>query len=114
VAALTPRTLRIGAIALVAVLALAAGVASAGGGNRVRAVNYSFKPGTIVIHKGQTVTWRRVEGHHTVTFKDGSFDKQLNRSYPRVSRTFRKRGTFRYFCSIHRKKGMRGKVVVRY
>jgi plastocyanin len=106
------RTLRIGVIALVAVLALAASAASTGG-NRVRAVNFNFKPGTIVIHKGQKVTWRRVEGHHTVTFKNGSFDKKLNRSHPRRSRAFRKRGTFRYFCRIHRNKGMRGKVVVR-
>ena len=102
------------AITMLAVgLALAAGAATAGGGNRVRAVNKDFKPQAITINKGQRVTWKRVEGTHTVTFKNGSFDKALDRSHPRRSRAFRKRGTFRYFCRPHRDDGMKGKVIVK-
>ncbi len=105
------RTRKIGAITLVATLALAVGVASAGG-NRVSASNYSFKPRTITIQKGDQVTWRRVEGRHTVTLKDGSFDKVLSKSHPRRSLRFGERGTFRYYCRFHRTLGMKGKVVV--
>jgi plastocyanin len=94
------------------ILALATSVASAGGANRVNAVNYSFHPRTITVQKGNAVTWRRVEGHHTVTFNTGSFDKSLNKRHPKRSRTFRRRGTFRYFCRFHRSLGMKGKVVV--
>jgi plastocyanin len=105
--------LRIGVVTVAVILALATGVAGAGGGNRVRAVNYSFKPRTIEVRQGHAVTWKRVEGHHSVTFKTGSFDKSLNKRHPRRSRTFHHRGTFRYFCRFHHSLGMKGKVVVK-
>jgi plastocyanin len=111
--ALNGRMRRIGVMgtAILASLAVAVGVAGASG-NTVKAVNYSFKPGTITISKGQAVTWKRVEGRHTVTLKDGSFDKTLTKSHSTRSRTFNKRGTFRYYCRFHRSLGMKGKVVV--
>jgi plastocyanin len=105
--------LRIGMATLAVALAFTTGVASAGGGNRVRAVNFAFKPHTITIQKGQRVTWKRAAGRHTVTFKKGSFDKTLSRNHRRVSRRFHHRGTFRYFCRFHRSLGMTGKVVVK-
>src|ERR671925_2090824 len=97
--------LRIGVVTVAVILALATGVAGAGGGNRVRAVNYSFKPRTIEVGKGHTVTWKRVEGRHTVTFKTGSFDKLLNKRHPNRSRTYPHRATFRYLCRFHRSLG---------
>jgi plastocyanin len=105
------RMWRIGAVLLIVSLAVATSVASAGG-SRVKASNFSFKPGTITIQKGQKVTWKRVNGHHTVTLKNGSFDKVLSKSHPSRSLRFRKRGTFRYYCRFHRSLGMKGKVVV--
>jgi plastocyanin len=93
-------------------LALAVSVASAGG-SRVRASDFKFKPGTITIQKGQTVSWKRIQGRHTVTLKDGSFNKVLSSSHPIRSLTFNKRGTFRYYCRFHRSLGMKGKVVVK-
>jgi plastocyanin len=102
---------RVGAITLAATLALGVGVAQAGGGT-VNASNYSFKPRTITVHKGQTVNWKWINGHHTVTFVKGSYDKTLNRSHPTRSRTFKRVGTFKYYCRFHRALGMRGKVVV--
>jgi plastocyanin len=105
------QTRRIGVIALVATLALVVGAATAAG-DRVRASNYSFKPRTVTIQKGQSVTWKRVEGRHTVTLRDGSFDKVLSKSHPRRSLSFDQPGTFRYYCRFHRSLGMKGKVVV--
>jgi len=96
---------------VVTTLALVVGVASAGG-DRVRANNFNFKPRTVTIQKGQRVVWKRAEGRHTVTFRNGSYDKSLNRAHPRRARRFRKRGTFRYYCRFHLSQGMKGKVVV--
>ena len=103
---------RIVLAALVAVLLVSVSVGVAAAGNRVRANNFSFKPRTITIHKGERVVWKRTEGKHTVTFKTGSFDKVINASHPRASKRFRHRGTFRYYCRFHRSLGMKGKVVV--
>ena len=105
------RTRRVGAVTLVAAAALGIGVASAGGA-RVEASNFKFHPGTITVQRGQAVTWKRVQGRHTVTFKNGSFDKVLSSSHPRRTQRFNTRGTFRYFCRFHRSLGMTGKVVV--
>ena len=105
------RVRRMGAITVVAALALGVGVAQAGGA-KVSASNYSFKPKTLTIQKGQKVTWKWVNGRHTVTFKQGSFDKTLSKGHPRASRTFKKAGTFKYVCRFHTALGMRGKVVV--
>jgi plastocyanin len=102
---------RIGVVTLVVVAAMGIGVASAGGA-RVKASNFKFQPRTITIQHGQAVTWKWVQGRHTVTFKTGSFDKVLSSSHPRRSRQFNSRGTFRYYCRFHRSLGMTGKVVV--
>lgn len=106
-----PRFQRVGVIALVASAALAIGVTSAGG-SRVKASDFKFRPGTITVQRGQTVTWKQVQGRHTVTFKKGSFDKVLSGSHPSVSRRFNTRGTYRYYCRFHRSLGMTGKVIV--
>jgi plastocyanin len=102
----------VGAIALVAAAALAIGASSAGG-SRVKASDFKFRPATITIQRGQTVTWKQVQGRHTVTFKKDSFDKVLSGSHPSISRRFMQRGTYRYYCRFHRRLGMTGKVVVR-
>lgn len=106
------RTRSVAAITLVSATALAVGAASAGGAH-VRASNFRFRPATITIQAGHAVRWKWVQGRHTVTFKNGSFDKVLSRSHPRRSRRFNERGTFRYYCRFHRSLGMKGKVVVR-
>jgi plastocyanin len=100
-----------GIVTVIASLALGVGVAQAGGAS-VNGSNYSFKPATSTIQKGGKVTWHWVNGRHTVTFVKGSYDKTLNRSNPTRSRTFKRRGTFKYYCRFHRALGMRGKVVV--
>jgi plastocyanin len=104
------RTRRIGVVIGIATLALGVGAAQAG--PSVNASNYSFKPKTITIQKGQKVTWHWVNGSHTVTFVKGSFDKSLNRANPTRTRTFKRAGTYKYYCRFHRSLGMKGKVVV--
>ena len=105
------RMRRIAGVTLAATVVLGAGVAQAGGGT-VKASNYTFKPGTITVQKGQKVTWSWVNGRHTVTFVKGTYDKMLNKSNPSRSRTFKRAGTFKYSCRFHRALGMKGKVVV--
>ena len=78
----------------------------------VRAVNFEFRSKTVTIQKGQTVTWKNVEGKHTVTFKTLDFDKVISANHKTVSKTFRQKGTFNYVCRFHKTFGMTGKVIV--
>jgi plastocyanin len=105
------RMRRIGAVTIIASLALGVGVAQAGGGS-VNGSNYKFAPKTITITKNSKVTWHWVNGRHTVTFNKGTFDKKLTRGNSTVTRTFKKAGTFKYYCRFHQSLGMTGKVVV--
>jgi plastocyanin len=93
-------------------LALGLAVGSANGGARtVKAKNYAFKAKSITIQKGDKVTWKSIQGKHSVTLKNGSFNKVI-RNGEGVSLKFNHRGTFRYYCRFHKSLGMRGKVVV--
>jgi plastocyanin len=92
------------------VLALVVGTAS-GGGKTVTADNYDFKPRAVTIQKGRTVTWKNVQGVHTVTLKNGTYDKTISGD-EKVSKRFKRRGTFRYICRFHKVQDMRGKVIV--
>jgi plastocyanin len=96
---------------MVAVGLMAGSASGGGGGKTVRVTNFDFKPATVRVQKGGRVTWRNVAGRHTVTFRNGSFHRVISGN-ERVSKTFRRRGTFRYLCRFHRSLGQRGKVVV--
>jgi plastocyanin len=103
------------ALVLATTTTLAFGLAvshASGGGTKVRAVNFAFKPKAVTIQKGARVTWKNVQGKHTVTFRNGSFDRVISGD-EHVSRKFRHRGTFRYICRFHIGQGMRGKVIVK-
>jgi plastocyanin len=72
--------------------------------------NYTFAPRTAEIDRRQTVRWEwDSNAAHNVTFS-----KLGKSSATGASETFRlrfrKRGTFRYVCTVH---GFRGKVVVK-
>lgn len=99
-------------VALLTALAVIA-VPATGAGTTVRAKNFQFIAKTVTIQKGDKVTWRNVAGRHTVTFKTLAFNKVISANNPTVSKTFRRSGTFRYFCRFHKTLGMRGKVIVR-
>ena len=89
---------------------LAVGYAS-GSGRTVKADNFDFEPKKVTIEEGDKVTWRNVEGKHSVTLKNGTFDKVITGDQT-VSKKFKHSGTFRYYCRFHKGLGMRGKVVV--
>ena len=91
-------------------LGLAVGSAS-GGGRSVTAENYDFDAKTITIQKGDKVTWTSIQGRHSVTLKNGTFNKVISNGNS-VSRKFKQSGTFRYYCRFHKDMGMRGKVIV--
>jgi plastocyanin len=105
------RKRKLGVVTVIATLALGVGVAQAGGGT-VKASNYKFTPKTLTITKGSKVTWKWVNGSHTVTFVKGSYDKSLNKANPTRSRIFKNAGTYKYYCKFHRSLGMTGKIVV--
>jgi plastocyanin len=109
-----PRALR----ALVAVAALAAIPAGAFAGGRAASTHtvslsgFSFHPSTLTITRGDSVrwSWNIPKSEHNVTFssvhsRTGS-SGSLTVKFPRA-------GTFSYVCTIHAKKGMKGKVIVR-
>jgi plastocyanin len=72
---------------------------------------FSFRPGAITVHVGDTVTWSNHDAPtHTATADDGSFDTGKLPSGRSGSHTFTSAGTFSYHCSIH--PSMHGTVTV--
>ena len=76
-----------------------------------------LKPQSMIIKKGETVTWDNCDSAaHTITSgipeggADGNFDSNLFMSGNKFSHTFKKKGTYRYFCMIHPWK--EGKIIV--
>jgi len=74
--------------------------------------NYAFEPDPISIVAGTTVVWtNHDEVAHSVVSNDKLFSSpelEVNRSF---EFTFKRAGTFSYFCSIHPE--MKGKVIVK-
>jgi plastocyanin len=71
--------------------------------------NYAFDPKTLHVNKGKTVHWGwSSNAPHNVTFKKGSKHSATGADIT-YKRTFKKAGTFKYFCSIH---DFSGKIVV--
>jgi plastocyanin len=78
--------------------------------------NNLFAPDPIEINVGDTVTWQRVEGFHSVTADDGSFEQPAGSNWTTFSHTFTTAGEFPYYCSVHGAAGgigMAGTVIVR-
>lgn len=98
--------------ALVLFPAGALGGAHAAGTHAVSLSGFSFRPATLTINRGDSVTWswHIRNSEHNVTFHS-------THSRTGSSGTFTVRfpnaGTFSYICTVHVNKGMRGKVIVR-
>jgi plastocyanin len=74
-----------------------------------------FDPKEVIIQVGDTVSWVRDEGFHSVTAEDGSFEQPASSSWSTFSHTFNTPGEFPYYCSVHGGAGgvgMSGKVIV--
>lgn len=73
--------------------------------------NIRFRPGTLSIKRGDTVTWlwqdKGVE--HNVT---GSGFKSKTMTKGSFGVRFTRAGTFNYRCTIHAAEGMKGSIVV--
>jgi plastocyanin len=125
--------LRTPALALVAGSA-ALFVAACGGGEEraakthaahVEVRTFIFRPSSLVVSPGTTVTWRNSDqAEHTVTSgpradpdspgrPDGRFSGRLTESGGTFSHTFTSAGTYRYFCALHTGSGMTARVTVR-
>jgi plastocyanin len=83
---------------------------AAGAAARGKANDNFFGPRTITVERGTRVRWvNRGSNPHTTTGKKWDKDIPVGGA---ASRVFKKRGTFKYVCTIHVDQGMRGKVVV--
>ncbi len=84
-------------------------------GITVRVGDNFFEPALITVNVGDTVTWVREIGIHSVTADDGSFEQPLGSNWSTFSHTFTRAGTFRYYCVAHgglNGVGMAGTVIV--
>ena len=115
----------------VAVLAAAAALSACGGGAeaattaKVDIKAFDFQPDPLTVNKGTTVRFvNHDQIHHTATAgtrskpKPGVFNVKLaaakDASTPSTGRfTFKKAGTYRYFCKFHPGAGMTAKVIVK-
>ena len=115
------------AVALVLTIACATIVGTAGSAGAVtvgvrgifNGTRYVWSPTVREISTGTMIRWRAVDGSHTV--KSRGTNWSYFRSVPvgtSVTRTFNRRGTFRYYCTIHGSvvngvcTGMCGRIVV--
>jgi plastocyanin len=112
----------LGAAAVLVALAVwptagGAGTAQNAKAKRVSLKDDFFSPRTVRVARGGKVTWVwRGENDHNVRFRKVPAGAKRPRgsstqSSGRFSRTFSKRGTYRYVCTIHEDFGMKGKVV---
>jgi LPXTG-motif cell wall-anchored protein len=86
-------------------------VARAAASASVAIRDFSFGPGAITVHVGDTVTWANAgPTDHTATADDGAFDTGTLRAGQSGSHTFAGAGTFAYHCTLH--PSMRGTVQV--
>ncbi len=76
--------------------------APSAGGSAVSIAGFSFKPATITVAVGATVTWTNQDSAgHTVTADDSSFTSERLATGATFSHTFATAGTFTYHCAIH-------------
>ncbi len=78
---------------------------------RVRMVNFAFRPKRITISAGTKVRWVDREGTHSTTSNTGLWDSGILSPGGAFGRVFRKAGTFKYHCSVH-PSVMRGVITV--
>ena len=114
------RTVAVGTVAAGALL-LTAGPVPAGS-VRVKATNSdSFSPATKRVARGTKVVWKNPsDSRHNVTAYSSNWSKSSTiEEGQRTKQVFRKRGTYKYRCTLHSSMdgrkcdGMCGKIVVK-
>src|SRR3954466_10301489 len=106
------RKLSVAAVAASLATAVVVVPAHAGSAKTVAVENNAFSPGTVSIKKGGKVTWKWTEGGvpHNVTPASGSGSATSSKKGFTFSKTFTKKGTFKYHCTIHSSMKMTVKV----
>ena len=80
----------------------------------VRIHDIDFHPSTLVVHRGDEVTWRFLDpevSHNVTSVGRTRFRSSGSRMTGTYSVRFTRKGTYRYVCTIHA--NMRGRIVVR-
>jgi plastocyanin len=100
------------AIAAAVPFAAASGAAGAAATKTVTLRNIAFTPSSVMIHRGGKVrfVWRDGSIGHDVRFRSGGFKASPLQSSGSETLTFKKKGTFHFFCSVH--SNMKGTVKV--
>ena len=90
----------IATVALVGLLTIAAAVPATA--VTIRGSGRQWRPARVNIDRGDRVRWRSASGNHNVRAYGGNwtYSRSLSEGAS-VSRRFRQRGTFRFFCSLH-------------
>lgn len=75
---------------------------------------FAFAPKTVTIRRGGVVRFRFADGarHNVTPYGSRKFARIPDRSSGTVVRTFKKAGTYRFYCTIHGR-SMSGRIVVR-
>ena len=69
---------------------------------KVEIVNFAYDPDPVQVETGGKVIWQNMDSApHTATADDGSFDTGTLEEGKLKSETFKKAGTYTYFCEIH-------------
>jgi plastocyanin len=98
------------ALAAAALALAAAAVLAAGAPHEVTIAGLKFAPAQLMVHRGDTVTWKNTDVvPHTATAQ-GKFDSGRIAPGQSYSRTMNQAGEFDYICTVH--PDMHGKVIV--
>ena len=69
---------------------------------KVEIVDFAYSPDPVQVETGGKVIWQNMDSApHTATADDGSFDTGTLEEGKLKSETFKKAGTYTYFCEIH-------------
>jgi plastocyanin len=69
---------------------------------KVEIVDFAYDPEPVQVATGGKVIWQNQDSApHTATADDGSFDTGTLEEGKLKSETFKKAGTYTYFCEIH-------------
>jgi plastocyanin len=123
---MTSTTLRRSGIALLATSAAAAAVipnvagatgASAAATKTVHIVDVAYKPKKLTVKKGTTVKWSfddQIVAHTVTSTGSKKFKSSAEKMTGTHKVTFKKTGTYKYFCMVHPNvAAMKGTIVVR-
>ena len=69
---------------------------------KVEIADFAYDPDPVQVETGGKVTWQNMDSApHTATADDGSFDTGTLEEGKLKSETFKKPGTYTYFCEVH-------------